>query len=140
MNNREQVSRLLKSVGGLWLLAGLLVLVIHGQALAFTLHVIDGDKNTPIAADFRWMVEVDNTFETAPGAAVTNQASFAIHNSYAPLAVLMTDGSPAQGDSSGVDDRQLDHLAVPAGYVGRGVGVPIPVSVVHHQRRQAHVG
>ena len=76
MNNKKRSRRLLMSVGGIWLLAGFLVLAIHSQALAFTLHVIDGDTNTPIAPAFRWMVEVDNTFDTVPGAAVTDQLSF----------------------------------------------------------------
>ena len=94
MSKKGRGRQIFVSLLSFCVVALLTVVVLSSPAQAFTLHVINGKTNTPMTSKaFRWMVEVDNTFDTVPGAAVTDQLSFAIHNSYAPIATL-TDGSP----------------------------------------------
>ncbi|WP_158247192.1 right-handed parallel beta-helix repeat-containing protein [Geothermobacter hydrogeniphilus] len=106
------------------------------QAGAFTLNVVDGN-GTPITTPFRYLVEVDNTFDTDPTVdkvtPTANQASFAIHNSYAPLAMLQnTDpAQPAQGMATGpvaidVDPAKRYYVSVMpnSGYALSGTQVP----------------
>lgn len=135
MSISKRSRHLLMFVGGIWLLAGLFVLAIQSQAQAFTLHVINGQTNAPMTdTAFRWMVEVDNTFDTEPGQGGPNQASFSIHNSYAPLASLTdVEGSPAQGNGSGgmvpvaVADTERYYVTVMpnSGYAIGGAQVPV---------------
>ncbi len=127
------------SVLSFWFVAMLAGLVLSSPAQAFTLHVVNGATNEPMAdTAFRWMVEVDNTFNTVPGAAVTDQLSFAIHNGYAPLAVL-TNGSPAQGNGSAgtasvnVDTAERYYITVMpnSGYAIGGAQVPVGATDVY---------
>ncbi len=141
MSNSKRSRHLLMSVGGIWLLAGLFVLAIQNQAQAFTLHVIDGQTNAPMTdTAFRWMVEMDNTFHTEPGVGGPDQASFSIHNSYAPLASLSDlEGSPAQGNGSGgtapvaVADTERYYVTVMpnSGYAIGGAQVPVGATDVY---------
>jgi len=101
MNKNCRSHHFIKSYISFCLVLLLAGLVFPLSSSAFTLHVINGQTNESMAdTAFRWMVEVDNTFDTTPGDAVTDQVSFATHNSYAPLAVLSS-GTPAKGDGSG---------------------------------------
>lgn len=73
---------------GLTLLAALwlTVAMVHSQASAFTLQVVDPQGN-PIPNGFRWMVEEDTTNWTVPGVSTVNPPSIDldIHKSYAPV-------------------------------------------------------
>ena len=122
-----------------WIVALLAGLVMSSPAQAFTLHVINGQTNSPLTdTPFRWMVEVDNTFNTTPGVSGPDQLSFAIHHSYAPLAVL-TNGSPAQGGGSagtasvGVDTTGRYYVTVMpnSGYAIGGAQVPVGATDVY---------
>lgn len=112
------------------------------QAGAFTLNVVDKD-GTAIATTFRYLVEEDNTFLTDPTVdkanPTANQASFSIHNSYAPLAVLQnTDpAQPAQGMATSgvavdVDPAGRYYVSVMpnSGYAMSGIQVPINATSV----------
>ncbi len=138
MNKKGRSCHIIVSILSFWLVTSLVGALAPTSAAAFTLHVIDGKTNTPITPAFRWMVEVDNTFNTVPGAAVNDQLSFAIHNSYAPVATL-TNGSPAKGDGSGgsagvsVDatGRYFVSVLPNGGYAMGGTQVPVDATDVY---------
>ena len=68
MNKKCRSYQILKSFICFCLVLLLAGLAFPLSASAFTLHVIDGQTNESMAdTAFRWMVEVDNTFDTTPG-------------------------------------------------------------------------
>jgi hypothetical protein len=77
-----QRSKALKCVMALaiFFLAGF----ITSQAFAFTLSVLDGKTNQPIAVGYRWLVEEDATHHVIPGNPATNWA-VKFHKSYMPV-------------------------------------------------------
>jgi len=82
-NFLEKLTRIPRA--GFLLLA---VVLLHSQAAAFTLSLVDGDGNQ--VSGFRYLVEEDNTSQpTLPGNGVAAQldgVSLDIHKGYAPLA------------------------------------------------------
>lgn len=64
-----------------WL--GLWAAVLPMNLLAFNLTVVDGN-NTPIA-NYRWLLEEDNTTWTEPGQPTNGSISMVIHHSHAPV-------------------------------------------------------
>ncbi|MBE0576913.1 MAG: hypothetical protein IH613_13585 [Desulfuromonadales bacterium] len=139
MSKKGRGRKFIVSVLNVLVIALLAGLFLSPPVQAFTLHVIDGQTNTPMTdTAFRWMVEVDNTFNTVPGAEVTDQLSFAIHNSYAPVAML-TDGSPAKGDGSagtasvnvGTAGRYYVTVMPNSGYAIGGAQVPVGATDVY---------
>ena len=55
-----------------------------GSTQAFTLNVVDGNGSA-ITSGFRWLVEVDTTKVTVPGAQVADSVSLSINQSYCPV-------------------------------------------------------
>ncbi len=58
-------------------------LMLQGEARALNLTVVDG-AGAPVA-NFRWMLEEDNTAPGVPGAPTNNTISMIIHKSHAPV-------------------------------------------------------
>ena len=78
-------------------LVGLLaVMPVH--AARFTLNVVD--DNGVAVEGFRWQVEEDVTFNTAPGTSSPDSLSFGFHKSYFPIA-RKTTGEPLKGEVPG---------------------------------------
>jgi hypothetical protein len=85
--NRKRVLRpLAPNVGILGLVALVLALAAGPGALAYDIHVtVQGVGSSGNPSGFRWLVEEDNTDQSAPGVSVNNSIGVLIHKSYAPV-------------------------------------------------------
>ncbi|HKI51044.1 MAG TPA: SdrD B-like domain-containing protein [Geothermobacteraceae bacterium] len=95
---------------GLTLLAALLlaVVLVQGQALAFTVQVVEPD-GTPVTG-FRWMVEEDTTNWTEPGVSRINPPSIDldIHSSYAPVVAKGNENGTSASVTEDVNGASID--------------------------------
>jgi len=113
MSQRNR-SGLLSWRKGLTLLAALLLtmVMVQGQALAFTVQVVDPDGVA--VPGFRWMVEEDTTNWTVPGEVHPNSPtddpsiSLDIHRSYAPVVAKGNENGTSATVNTDVNGTSID--------------------------------
>ena len=122
---RKCVRRWSGSALSVVLLAGLLPLY---NAAALTVNVVDGN-GTPVAGQFRWQLEEDNTVQTPPGVVTNTSLTLVIHKSHAPVAA---NGSTTNGANIVMPDATKPYyLSVLAeGYQLGGAQVAVGQSTV----------
>ncbi|HBA85935.1 MAG TPA: hypothetical protein DCZ95_17770 [Verrucomicrobia bacterium] len=86
-----------------------LCLLLTGLVLsvdAVTVNVVDG-AGTPVAGEFRWQLEEDNTVRTAPGVLVNDSIGLVIHKSHAPV---VGNGSGVNGMNVPIPDATKNYF------------------------------